>query len=273
MSIDAAWGLPLPTSVTFHSSLTIPFRLDSASAFERIISTWREVAPGLLPTHAQSDEPVRHVFNPDDLDDGFQFWMNQFWFARRKSPRLSADVLTGGFTHSYIGVDIERSGRATLDELQRLLLALAAVVRPDYGMLHALSAPEIAEARTSGRPDLMTINRISGKSSIGAGYAKQLAKGIPTLFWGNLFGPPYVDLIGRERLLAAPAAIVREETWGVYMQVSEDPPSDDTWATFRARRNSLMAYLGRDAFFPGATRIASTMHDFMPPPLPIAPRT
>lgn len=254
--------------MTFHASLTVPFRLDSRPAFDRIVSLWRRAAPGLIPDRAESDEPVRHPFDPDNLDDALPYWLNQVWLARRRRPKVSANVYTGGRVHSSILIDVDTGGWRAFGELQRLVFELAPALRPDFGMLHALTAAEAAEARASGRPDLMIINRLSGEATLAAGYTRQLQHGLPALYWGNLFGPSYIDLFGLDRLLAAPAASVVEEPWGVYLQVSEEPPSDATYEKFRRHRDTVMTHLGVDAFWPDATQIAATMRDFTPTMLP-----
>jgi hypothetical protein len=74
---------------------------------------------------------------------------------------------------------------------------------------------------------------------------------LPDIFWATVFGPPYVRLFGKERLLAAPASVVEElgpET--IYLQVSErvtdvlDDPDN-----IRSRRELIKTHLGIDAFF------------------------
>jgi hypothetical protein len=115
----------------------------------------------------------------------------------------------------------------------------------------------------------MVVNRLTGKATLGAGYTRQLQHGVPAIYWGNLFGPTYVDLFGRERILTAPAALVAHLPWGVYLQVSEEPPSDMTYESYRRRRDTIMSHLGAEAFWPNASRIARAMRDFSPSMLPI----
>jgi hypothetical protein len=51
----------------------------------------------------------------------------------------------------------------------------------------------------------------------------QLQRYLGDLYWATVFGPRYVDLIGRDRLLASPAYETRElEYGGVYVQVTKD---------------------------------------------------
>lgn len=254
-------------ALSLHASLTIPFQLDSQAAFARIVSTWRDVAPALLPTRADSREPVRHEFDPDDLGEALTFWKGGVWLGRRTSPKLSANVFSMNSVHSNILIRTD-AGRRTEGDLERLTLALATVTFPDFGMVHALTSAETIEALAIGRPDIMVINRNTGKASLGAGYSHQLRHGIPTLYWGNLFGPAYIELFGHDFLLAAPAPLVREEPWGIYVRLSDAPPSEETWSAFRATRDRVIEYLGADAFWPNASRTASAMRDFVPPPLP-----
>jgi hypothetical protein len=48
----------------------------------------------------------------------------------------------------------------------------------------------------------------------------RLREGLPDVPWAMLFGPPYVELFGRDRLLNTPAAHVEELAGGVYVQLT-----------------------------------------------------
>jgi hypothetical protein len=48
----------------------------------------------------------------------------------------------------------------------------------------------------------------------------RLLEGLPDVPWAMLFGPPYVELFGRERLLSTPAAHLEELAGGVYLQLT-----------------------------------------------------
>jgi hypothetical protein len=69
---------------------------------------------------------------------------------------------------------------------------------------------------------------------------------LPGIYWLNVFGPPYRDLIGTERLLAAPAAAVNEIGSHVIVQAYQDA---EDWAGNQASRYALLAALGAEHFY------------------------
>lgn len=68
------------------------------------------------------------------------------------------------------------------------------------------------------------------------------------MFATNLFGPPYVDLIGRDRLMSAPAEQVKAVGDGIVLTVVADPRKWDTDAA-RAANEAVLERLGREFFF------------------------
>jgi len=54
-------------------------------------------------------------------------------------------------------------------------------------------------------------------------FSKGLAHGLPDFYWGMVFGKPYCDLFGIERLLATPAHTVKQLGESlVYVQLTAD---------------------------------------------------
>jgi hypothetical protein len=109
--------------------------------------------------------------------------------------------------------------------------ALAAATAPAWG---AVWAREEYDAKVmSDGPGVAAIGRDFGRF-------------LPGLFTVNFFGPPYVDLIGRERLLGAPGA--RAVGDGVLIAAGDDPSA---WAGEERRRrdDELLDHLGREFFF------------------------
>ncbi|NJL30059.1 MAG: hypothetical protein HC897_20275 [Thermoanaerobaculia bacterium] len=74
---------------------------------------------------------------------------------------------------------------------------------------------------------------------------------LPDLYWLTIFGPPYVDLFGRERLLSAPAPIVEElPTGAILIQLSENMLDfRDRFEEVDRVRQAVKAHLDSDAFF------------------------
>jgi hypothetical protein len=75
-----------------------------------------------------------------------------------------------------------------------------------------------------------------------------LQKGLPGLYWLNYFGPQYVDLMGRESLLSAPAYDVKAAGDGVILALDE---SAEAWSTdaYRQREHVVIAHIGGQYFF------------------------
>lgn len=77
---------------------------------------------------------------------------------------------------------------------------------------------------------------------------------LPDLYWLTVFGAPYVELFGRERLLSTPAYKV--EQWRddlICVQLTESlQDMVDAYDRFTAVREESKAHLGKDAFFDAA---------------------
>lgn len=82
-------------------------------------------------------------------------------------------------------------------------------------------------------------------------YTIQLKDYLVQLKWATVFGPPYVQMFGRETLLSAPAAIV-EEIGPEMIYVQLTPKMEDIAAdlsAFFAIRGRVKEHIGPDAFF------------------------
>ena len=75
-----------------------------------------------------------------------------------------------------------------------------------------------------------------------------ITEAIPGLYWLNYFGAPYVELIGRERLLTAPAFEVRALGEGVMLAMDQSP---NNWqpSAYHDREQAVIAHLGQQYFF------------------------
>ena len=114
-----------------------------------------------------------------------------------------------------------------------------------YGHVH-----NSAEFNTKNMIDDQTGTRAIGRL---------LTDSLPGLYWLNLFGAPYLDLIGRERLLSAPAFEVNPVDDGVLLTLAS---AADAWerADYKDREQAVITHLGEEFFFsrhdPGRKTIA-----------------
>jgi hypothetical protein len=78
-----------------------------------------------------------------------------------------------------------------------------------------------------------------------------LIRYIPDIYWGNVFGKPFIELFGRDRLMSAPAYSVREIGPDcIYLQLS--PNIEDVVADYEAfdrAREIVKQHLNSNAFF------------------------
>jgi hypothetical protein len=90
-------------------------------------------------------------------------------------------------------------------------------------------------------------NMIDDETGVRAIGAK-ITRATPGLYWLNFFGRPYVDLIGNERLLSAPACEVKSVDDGVLIALDS---SADAWTTaaYQQREQAVIEHLGRQYFF------------------------
>lgn len=79
----------------------------------------------------------------------------------------------------------------------------------------------------------------------------RLKRYIPDFYWLMTFGPPYIDLFTRDRLLSAPAHEVRELDSGhITIQLTESYLDLETdYLRVAAVRDRVIEHLGPDAFF------------------------
>src|SRR5581483_7850947 len=73
---------------------------------------------------------------------------------------------------------------------------------------------------------------------------------LPDVYWLNVFGPSYVDLFGRDRLLSVPVGEAREiRSELIALRLSSKPCELVEEPTYmRATREAIKNHLGRDAF-------------------------
>jgi hypothetical protein len=110
-------------------------------------------------------------------------------------------------------------------------------------LAHA-TAPAWGAVSAGDEYDAKVMSDGPGVRAIGRDFGRYL----PGLFTVNFFGRPYVDLIGRERLLAAPGVRVKAVDDGVLIAAGEDPRA---WSEPGQRRSEerLIEHLGRQYFF------------------------
>lgn len=252
--------------MTASLALMLPYQITSFDVHERLFGIWQRVAPRLLPTHASQTEPVRTPFDPTNLPRDPYLWGGYSWLAVRKKPGVEAHFLDGLHHQSSIHIEVTLAVGAGPDLVRDLGLALAAELQPDFGLVHTLTRAEADEARPVRRPDVLTINRVTGEFFLSGAHSRQLANGMPTLYWVTIFGEPYRKILS-DRLAGLTAAHDVSETGNAtIVQLTPDAPDEASYPTFAAVRGAAMESLGRDLFWPSASLVPPEISSPRPTP-------
>lgn len=165
-------------------------------------------------------------------DDDF-FWraeLGQGSVVKRTLPTQS---------HAVISLEMS-SSPAALAGAAALLQGTAAPLRTAYGFVHELPGPTASRAGNAPAQDPVLYLT-----------PRDLTKWLPDVWWGNVLGPSYAELIGESRILSAPAhqvqALGEHRYW---IQMTEHPA--DVGAELRAQQ--VREHLGEAIFWrPGRT--------------------
>lgn len=156
-----------------------------------------------------------------------------------------------GNSISFVAHADEIEGMSAAHWIYQVFMEMVETFEPLWG---AVSSDPEYEAKVMG----VFPSDSSTPGAWGAvGY--DFGRALPGLFWLNFFGPRYVELIGRERLLGAPAVEAREVGSGVLIVTRSDPYE---WGSEDARRSleDVLGHIGRQFFFskaePDAPRVA-----------------
>jgi hypothetical protein len=200
--------------------------------------------PELAPQRYGNYEPLKALFDCVRLEEALEAWKWPFLWKRRQ-PLAEGNVwMRDPKVHAAIYVSTQAK---SVDEARLIMFFQEAVnlVRADFSYLNIMTKEEVDAAEKNEIAHQMIAPFTQGVTT------HDLRKYLPNICWATVFGPPYVQLFGRERLLSAPAAVVQEladET--IYIQLSESL-LDPKWKydDFNAVRREVKEYLDRDAFF------------------------
>ncbi|WP_428939991.1 hypothetical protein [Fontivita pretiosa] len=220
----------------------VQLTLDFAARFPRLAP--QEI--GLKPNTVKVDpRTLKAALTPERLDDG--------WHWRRRKPDVRgcrSRFRSEGDEHEYLSIDLDHVEQQELLEVAEWY---AQRVRLAYAHIHVLSEPEAQHAAARGLAFLGISPQAHKDPQAWSYYPRnlnELCNGIPDLCWVTVFGPMYVRHFGRDRLLSAPAPVVREiATDTILLQLSHSYTEVATdWEKFNATREAVIDHLGRECF-------------------------
>jgi len=238
----------------FATSLLLPIDIDDLSYGRFFFKILQEVYPDLMPRKYGDTEPLKNVFDGD-----VEKMMSTCWQPKSVSPhrfhqfiwkpQLKGTLAFWDFSSLHgqqkLHSSLLLSGNPKKFRIADIKLFYREWIKhdpADIGHIHILAEPEFNHYKRYHNEMLWALN---------IGYTTlELKKYIPNLAWGMFFGRPYVEMMGLQKLLSAPAFLVEQWHDGVYIQVTEN--IEDTFKNyeeFDGLRTQIKKYLGRQYFF------------------------
>lgn len=201
-----------------------------------LIQLLKRHIPAAFPSRWDNFDFVSRSWSFDDLG---QTWNLEDFFWESDPPEIAKGAVFKRTyptdTHGVVSLELDPES-APVDSVAIFLHEIAVRLTGEYGYIHSLPADGSAET-----------------SAFLHVAPQDLSKCLPDIWWGSILGPPYVELIGEERIRTAPAYRVSRLADRTYwLQLSAQPPYVTNLGAgdeldFRAAQ--LQQHLGEDLFW------------------------
>ena len=184
-------------------------------------------------------------FDPENLTLPLDVWVDERHslgiIAERNNPvKVSIVVSASDFLmFDHVGMSVDSMWFTSPERLDRFVLVakgLYMVTGANNGYIQNWRSERLVGELTDEHGNLL------GYDPPGE---KWLLKG---LFWANFFGPEYVTMFGKDKLLAAPWSKVEELPDGGFLTLVSNSPLDASKPEYQTRKKALYAYFGVEAF-------------------------
>ena len=236
-------------------NLLTPLALDDCRWGDRILQALVAEMPALTPAKYGNHTPLSHDYDVD-MPLQRETWRWPFTWKSR-SPLSEGTIwpqLHDRPGHANVVLRTLQSHKLDCTQLSRVLQVWAAMLRPDIAFIDFETEAELARRQAQGR----------ALPQSQSWTPHQLRRALPDLAWTTIFGPPYVALIGRDRLLSAPVHRVIEDAGLIHLQLSPDilDLERDPQALSTIREGAI-DHLGRQFFLgPDMARFCAPTFDF-----------
>jgi hypothetical protein len=187
------------------------------------------------PERWDVQQKTRHRFDHGTIPDVIKEWTRPedwktifFYRKRHAEIEMSLDIKRSSHAKfnefsAYVR-DEYFKGAPQEQELLHFIIELCSIIHPVYGLI----AHKKQERRQS--PVLTPAERLPG------------------IYWANLFGRPYIDFFGREKLLATPCYEVREISDDLILLLTADSPYRPEMVESDEIVTRVKEYLNHNAF-------------------------
>jgi hypothetical protein len=192
-----------------------------------------------FPSRFGNFEPLRaEADRGRGLDQFMGLWAHPFLWTQGK--RCEGSIWFGnGKRHSAVTMSF-MSSRVDGRTIVNLVSELSCLLSADFA-----SAYVVFEDRERAKRRYKAV-----RPMIIGPFTVDLQRSIPDLPWLSVFGPPYVELFGRDRILTCPAFQVKELQKGCWsLQIADQPSScREDPDEYERRRDQAKEHLGLDCF-------------------------
>lgn len=208
---------------------------------------WKHVEysyPDLMPRRYGTSEPPGNVIQDGDITPMLQrSWdvgYTVFWQSAKFGHKGSW-LMTNGHRHSSCLMYGNLKYLSIL-QLKSLYANLASAYPISLAFVHAPNENEFHATRSWHKQMYAPVEH---------GFnTPALLNYIPNLTWGMFFGLPYVEIIGRDRLLSAPVACTERWGDGVYIQLTDNIGDVvNKYDQFEELRVLVKNHIGCELFF------------------------
>jgi len=211
------------------------------------LQSWLELIPEYFPLKYGNYEPLRADLDHNNLESALELWAWPF-LLKRNRPKMEGGVWMGGGarpTHGWIHIAFDFNPtfqRGLVNFLQEVSVKFSA----DFAFLHLLTDREVNP--DDGTGTISILNKNHANLSV---TTHDLVKYIPDVYWGMVFGRPYMDFFGGEKLLFSPVQIAKRlSPDAIYLQLSDNLLDLETnFETLSDIRSSVKTHLNNNAFF------------------------
>ncbi|GBF52112.1 hypothetical protein LPTSP4_36500 [Leptospira ryugenii] len=203
--------------------------------------TMEEFIPELLPTKINTHEPVNKDFCLDSPEEFKKYWRTIIWFQKSRIMEGSIYIKTWRKNHTSFKIEIKLKQMKSQERLLNFFEEASKRLHSDLSVLQ-YPLKEEHPFRIESESD-----SIGWEGAILAPI--RLRKFLPDLYSCQVFGKSYVDLFGMEKLLSAPAPVVKKLSKDqVYLQLSKNLEKIN-YEELEENRKLVKKHLGEDAFF------------------------
>lgn len=210
---------------------------------ERLLSLMSEYIPDLTPDKIDYGKGWRKI-DIDNMSPVKRQWenINTVLFRKENPFQVEMPIVLSETptTPKIINLYVEESYFLDPNHTSRFVefsMAVYNLIHPDFGLIHE-TEDKIAMATIHDPRYGKTIVPIN------------MHRGMPGIYWGNFWGPSYVEKFGKGKLLSAPSFKTENLIDGGLMILTGPTPLNSRAPESVRTRKGLRDYLGDKYFYP-----------------------